>query len=390
MKLTELEQRMKADFDENEFSPKEGDWERMQQALKPKRSSVLLLLPFSKAVAAAAVLVALGTSGLYLFFSHTGKTGSVAQSAPAPVKPVAPSKSLAAHKPDAAEEATYPGFSGLDQARIKPGKTNENISPAPQDKTDNKTSNETYTALADQDQAQTTQPLKPVSPADLRNSEPSPTSTGPAYTPYQAAQANPLRLGLAAGVGKPSLGNVQYNVSVVARTQITNRLFAEANVSLSSGNINYSEKGALPPSGGNGGNGGIPSDGLNNIAEPPSLNYASNIISVGVAPSLGYKISSNLSVSGGADIYKALNRDLKYQSAGNLPPDKSYSLPIPQRSITDWDFGLKAQAEFRLNKNFSFSTQYRQGLTQYILIDGRSLKNSNFTVGFRYYLLKVK
>ncbi len=387
MKLTELEQRMKAGFDENEFSPKEGDWEKMQQALKPKRSSVLLLLPFSKAVAAAAVLVALGTSGLYLFFSHTGKEGAIAVSAPAPHQPAPLPEQAMAHKPEAAEQAPLPGFSGLDPAYAQPGKTSPKNIPVPSEPKEN----DTYTARAAQEQPQPEQSPAVMPPEEPRRTNSYRNTPTPTYNPYRTASGNnALRLGLAAGVGKPTLGDIQYNVSVVARQPLGNHFFAEANVSLSSGNINYSEKGALRPLPGGGTGTGVPSDGVNNVASPVDLNYTSNIISVGVAPALGYKITSNLSVSGGADVYKALNRELKYQAGNNLPDKSSYSLPIPQRSITDWDFGLKAQAEFRFNQNFSFSTQYRQGLTQYILIDGRSLKNSNFTIGLKYYLLKVR
>ena len=387
MKQPEQEQRMKAGFDENEFSPKEGDWEKMQQALKPKRSSVLLLLPFSKAVAAAAVLVALGTSGLYLFFFPAGKQGTIALSAPEPHKPTPLHEQATAHKPRPAEQAPPTRFTGLYPPYVQPGKTASKNTPVPTEPTEN----DTYTARAEQEPPQQEQSPAVLPSEERRPTKPFRNTTVPTYNPYRTASGNnTLRLGLAAGVGKPTLGDIQYNVSVVARQPLGNHFFAEANVSLSSGNINYSEKGALRPLPGGGTGTGVPSDGVNNVTSSVDLNYVSNIISVGVAPSLGYKITSNLSVSGGADVYKALNRELKYQAGNNIPDKSSYSLPIPQRSITDWDFGLKAQAEFRFNQNFSFSTQYRQGLTQYILIDGRSLKNSNFTIGLKYYLLKVR
>lgn len=381
MNLSDIEQKMKAAFDETGFSPKEGEWARMQEALKPKRASILLLLPFHKAIAAAAVLVALGTSGLYLLFSGPGKTNTVALNTPAPAKQAMPQ---IARKPNPAAAAVlpYPAISGIHP--IPKRNTPANVLPEAPDHTQPPA---LTTAV---NQPEIHNPEQPLAPAPTENTKRSSTQPNYADKPYYYAhqaqtKSNMLRLGLGADVGKASLGNVQYNFSIVARKPIGERFFAEANVSLSSAQLNYSEKGTDPTSS------SIPGDGMSAVKDQVDLKFANNIVSIGVAPAVGFKVASHLSVAAGADIYRALNRNLAYQNA--LTGDdftKSYGRPAPQRNITNWDFGLKAQVEYKLNSNFSLSTQYRQGLTEYIIIDGKSLKNSNFMIGFKYYLIKVR
>ena len=390
MNLSELEQQMKESFDEKEFSPKDQEWERMQEALKPRRSSgLLLLLPFHKAVAAAALVVGLGTTGLYLFFSRPPKDGIALSTTPAKTIPAIAPIPQRLHKPETEEQAPYPAFSGMAHQGMPAGnrKHQETVFTGNEpDKTASPTVIQEEPAIHPQEQPlalnhHESNRSKPFNPAKESNN----------YSPYAAPENNVLRLGLAANIGKPNLGSMQYAVGVVARKNLSKRLFAEANVSVSSANVRYSEPGHIPPSGTN----QTPGDGLGDIGTPVDLNFANNIISVGIAPVLGYKIASNLSVSGGGDIYRALNRDLKPQFTaqeytGSLNSDFTKNTPPPERNITNWDFGLKAQLEYKLNRNFSLSTQYRQGLTQYILIDGKSLKNSNLTMGLKYYFIKVK
>ncbi len=383
MNLSDLEQRMKEDFDEIDFSPKVHEWERMQEALKPRRASLLLLLPFHKAVAAAALLVCIGTTGLYLFFSRPEKNGIVLSPDHSKHLPAAPRAAQHFPKPDEAEPNHYPTFSGIAKKDMLPAKAqDEPVLPEP--------GKHNILPVTPEDPVTTIQeqPLATNHDNSRKRSLPR-TAEQPGYDHYLAAanSNNALRLGLAANVGKPSLGNVQYNFGVVARKNLSGKLYAEANVSLSSSNISYWEQG--PPVV------GIPGDGLSNVTEPTNLNFNSNIISIGVAPSLGFKVAPKLSVSAGGDLYRALNRNLKPQFTEaefnkgvkpKLPGDNA----LPERNITNWDFGLKAQVEYKLNPNFSLSTQYRQGLTQYILIDGKSLKNSNFTLGLKFYFDKER
>jgi hypothetical protein len=391
MNLNELEQQMKESFAEKEFSPKDQEWERLQEALRPKHSSrLLLLLPFHKAVAAAALIVGLGTTGLYLFLSRPSQDGISLSTTPAKTIPAIARMPQRLHKPETEEQAPYPAFSGQAHQVVPARNTTQQetiLSGKEPDKAAALLTVKEESAIQTQEQ--------PLVPGNHENNRKQPglnTNGNNNYYRYAAApESNVLRLGLAANIGKPSLGDMQYNVGVVARKNLSKRLFAEANVSVSSSNVRYSEPGHLPSRGTN----QTPGDGLGTIATPVDLNFTNNIISVGVSPVVGYKIASNFSLSAGGDIYRALNRDLKprftaQEYNGSLNSEYTKNDPLPERSITNWDFGLKAQLEYKLNRNFSLSTQYRQGLTQYILIDGKSLKNSNLTMGLKYYFIKVK
>lgn len=374
MNLSDLEQRMKEDFDEIEFSPKDREWERMQAALKPKRSALPLLLPFHKAVAAAALLVGVGTTGLYLFLSRPERDAMVLSTGHSKRQPIS-NTAQKSNKPLTEEQIPIPSFSGLAKQDRQAGPVPVSHEPA-----------RPNVPVPIKEKQQTAQ--QPVLVQTNRDNDIQKTFNRSQQQPgyyYQAPanSNNPLHLGIAANVGKPSLGNVQYNLGVVARKNLSQRFYAEANVSLSSSNVTYSEMGKA---------GADPADGLGSSVKPAAeFNFISNVISVGVAPSLGFKVTHNLSVAAGGDVYRALNRDLRPQVAPGYA-SSSYNLsgPPPERNITNWDLGLKAQLEYKLNGNFSLNTQYRQGLTQYIHVDGKSLKNSNFTFGLKYYFLKVQ
>lgn len=400
MNTSEMEQRMKELLEEQEYTPAEGAWERMHTALHPappsRKTLFLLPLPLGKIAAAAALILTTGLGG-YLWLGNKtvnpeqpGKV--IATEHTAPIKEHITPAPVSEGRTDAATPTAYEREpehrAGHRQVRQQAALEPDKLPPAQHPATP-------QPAISD---------IAKATPAGNNKQEPVPSAALPSLreaelarqqearrkardyfrqdAPESGQERKGLNLGFAANIGKPSQGDVQYNVGVVARKDLSARIYAEANVSLASTQVNYSER--LSPA--DPGFGSLGSDlqaesmGGKDIA----LNYTSNILSVGIAPAIGLKATKNISLSVGGDVYKSLNRDLKLkkeQADGFLNAEA-----IPGRAVTDWDAGIKAQMDYQLGKRFSVNTQYRQGLTQFIQIDGRTIRNSVFNVGLKYYM----
>ncbi len=389
MKTSDLEKRMKQLLEEQEYTPPDAAWEKMQQALHPPAASrnVLFLLPVWKAAAAVALLLTTGLGTYYMLKEDK-------------IRP-------AALNGNGNTLATTPTTPDARNNQVIPDTQNKTATATEQKTT--RQSNVAYHAVVGHQQTTgndtlvkavpvvATQVQPAQEPADkatannnhlARQDKPAP-GNGNKNVNYLFQDAPPrpdrksLNLGIAANIGKPSTGDVQYNVGIVARKDINARIFAEANVSLAATQVRYSE--VLPAQPGFEGLGS--SDfGSSSTAEDVQLNYTNNIISIGFAPVIGVKATDNIALSVGGDVYKSLNRNLNRksgQTSGLMDATR-----LPTRSINDWDAGIKAQLDYKLSKRFSVNTQYRHGLTSYITIDGKSIKNSVFNVGLKYYIGK--
>ncbi len=389
MNTSELEQRMKQLLEEQEYTPAEASWEKMHQALHPpssKRNLLLLMLPGWKVAAAVGLVLSTGL-GAYLFLKEEKEIEPpiVAQHETKQQKPAANPADATPQIPESSSETVahtaQPAIAATRILQKRPTNDTATLAPAviaqqavfpdaPQ-VVKEQTSAPDNLALQQQDKGTSSGTQRSYSPV-FQNPQPQ----------YEKRNIN---LGLAANIGKPSLGNVQYNVGIVARKDLTSRIFAEANVSLASTQVNYTEQiaseSALSGFG----------DLFTESSNPPKeiiLNYSSNVIAVGVAPVIGVKATRNLSVSVGGDVYKTLNRNLDFKNSPNETL-KNPSVTPPGKVVTDWDAGLKAQLDYRLGERLSMNTQYRQGLTQYIISqNNKSIRNSIFNIGFKYYIGK--
>lgn len=387
MKTSELEKRMKQLLEEQEYTPPDASWEKMHQALHPSSPSrsILFLLPVWKTAAAIALLLTTGLGTYYLLREDntlpaavTGSTIAKTQTQTAPDTnndQVIDNENRAA-KTNGQKASVQPGI-----AHYVPPVPNKQTTP-------NDTLAKTTPVIASQAQPVQTSTEKAATKNNHLARQDKPAN-GNGNLNYLLQDAPPrqdrrgLNLGIAANIGKPSTGDVQYNVGIVARKDITARIFAEANVSFASTQVRHSE--VLPAQPGFEGLGS--SDfGPSSTAEDVQLNYTNNILSIGFAPVIGVKATDNIALSVGGDVYKTLNHNLNSksgQTTGLMDVSR-----IPNRSVTDWDAGIKAQLDYKLGKKFSINTQYRHGLTSYITIDGKSIKNSVFNIGLKYYIGK--
>ncbi len=381
MNTNELEKQMKSLLGQQEYTPPDAGWEKMQQVLHPSSSSakVLALLPLQKVAAAIALLLMLaGTGGYFLLKNNNVQ----------PVQVISKQNTETNEHIDASIPTKEANESNNTQevfiAKNVPPKKETIIPVTPPSTVKDSAVNVITDPIQEPAIASKQTENNGKYSGDLRKPDDLPKhSDNSGNVPYYVTDEHKpgLNFGVAANIGKPSQGNIQYNIGVVARKSISERIFAEANVSLASTQVSYSERLTVP-------------GGIGNAAEgfirTADANYASNIISVGFAPSIGVKATKDLSFSVGGDIYKSLNKDIVLEqndALDKLTEAADVAMPA-NKNVANWDAGIRMQADYKLGKKFSLSTQYRQGLTQYILIDGKSIKNSTFNIGFKYYINK--
>jgi hypothetical protein len=388
MNISDFEKRMKETLDEVEYTPGEGGWAKMQQSLQQKTNTPkVLAFPAWKMAATVALLISTGFLMKYLFFT----SGSITP-VPAPTHPSAAQGYAQQHIRDEAAAVPVPvsNVPGRNSSRL--AKQTIPVYPAypaagrnPQQENYNTTKEEeqlmdkvplTEQKLDMKDIA--IQPQAPVTPGEDKKKEPAYKNV-PEWEPAKDQYRSGFNLGVAANVGKPSLGNFQYNVGIVARQKISEKFYAEAGISLASVQVNYSERQTF-----------YGNMGADFVSSQPyeisyDANFASNIISIGVSPSIGFQATKNISLSVGGEINRNLNPTLNLKNGADIN-NKGYNMISPTRGVTNWDMGLSGYIDYKLGKKLLLNARFRQGLTQYILVNDRSFKNSGLNLGLKYYL----
>lgn len=385
MNTSELEQRMREAMGDEEYVPREAAWERLKQELHPPAAASKAVFLFPAWKAAAAVALLLGTAfTVYLLQPGDQKKTPVVAQKPATV-PAATRNNIAAvipSHPPAAAHSKIPVSKALPPAAIQKQRA-EDITVSPPIAA---TPQAVQPASQQEASPAKTARTAPSGQQDNRNTAADINQLFPSYAmEHDRPREGRVNLGIAANVGKPSTGNFQYNVGLVARRQLGDRFFAEATVALASTQVNYSERiTATDKSDGGLGSsdGGFTGIGKNSA----EARYVNNILAVGIAPAFGVKATRDLSVSVGGDLYKSLNRTLDLQQDRSTLDKAGYNNVAADRNVSDWDAGVKAQVDYRVWQRLSLNMQYRQGLTRFILVDGRPITNSTFNIGMKYYI----
>lgn len=402
------EQEWKTIWDAQEFQPPKKGWEAMERALAGKSEApAATALPWwgwrrYGRVAAAAAVLCLGTWSIWQFSRQpeamapeqhmAAREASMPQ--PSPVQETIPDQNEAApaimpaavHKPyqpivaDAGTQETIvntivytrPEVPALkdpaDIITVQPvTKTEEPIARAP----------ERAIASAQESSAGNTQQqenpsgFEPITNQTVRFDE------------HQLDRS--MSVGLAANIGKPNLGNVQYNVGVVLRKEWTDAFYTEAAVSMAATDVRFSENaryGISYKSGEFVSSEGSNAAAANTIGETQNV-YGNNILGVGLAPMMGYKVTPQISVAVGVDLYRNINTGLNLYYNSDIA-EKNIKAMSMVKNVSQWDSGVKGQLGIRVNKALSVLGQYRQGLTNYISTDQKGYKSSLFNIGLMY------
>src|SRR5690606_15378507 len=92
------------------------------------------------------------------------------------------------------------------------------------------------------------------------------------------------------------------------------------------------------------------------------VNYANAIWAIGVAPSIGYKITPSIAATLGIDVYKNFTNNLDQQTI--VAPEARAANISSSLKIAEWDSGVRAGVELKLTKNLALNAMYRAGINQ--------------------------
>lgn len=370
MNSAEFENWMKQKVDSEEYMPTAGMWNKLQADLqdkKPKKRN-LLLIPMVKIAAAVLVLFSAG------YFIWPDKEGiSLPES-----KLIATSRMNQSKASDTNETT----INDKDEVVSSPATANRLI----------KYSTETtyiYSSdsIAIPESLISERQVAFVSEADSASKLPAFVSPEIIY-PEPVNYASDKRfqsgndIGIAAQIGKPGLGTLGYQIGVVGRREISNKLFVETTVALASTAINANRNYSFTSV-------NMGADGLTNNFEKETENinarYARNIIALGANPSLGLKLSRNVSVSGGVAVYRNINPSLTLTNKGEIGNEALTNAVVnDEQRLSLWDVGFTANADYRVTDKLLFNLHYRKGVTDYYHGDNKQYKNSIFNIGIKY------
>ena len=213
------------------------------------------------------------------------------------------------------------------------------------------------------------------------NRQPLPDMDGPLYVKNNK-EHQAINLGMSANVGKSTISDLGYQVGVVGRGNISKRIFVEAGISVASNTVSYSNQHSFPGV-------EIGSDGLTNYANNTTTNvqanYSRNVISVGVTPSIGVKVTQRLSLSTGGAVYRNLNPSLALTNENDIESAAlSKDIISTSQKISNWDVGVTCNADYKVTKNLSFNINYRKGITDYLQKNNKYEKNSGIQLGLKF------
>lgn len=402
------EQEWKTIWESQEFPPSPKGWEKMAGALSGKEDTPAVLIPawwswrrYGKAMAAALVL-GLGTWSVWQFNRQPAGQNAGTQIASV----LQPAEGLPGAQKDMEESQapTTPGraASGHNDhtiAAVLPG--NSAVYPMHQQE---HTFREQETLITDTSAIATVQPkeifreqqnefpveiIKPKQEAIAAHKEtPSgfePITNEPNSFGTKERLDKSMSIGLAANIGKPSLGNIQYNVGVVVRKEWNDAFYTEASVSMAATDIRFSENNRYGISYKNGDV--VNAEGANSLTAntigETQTTYGNNILGLGVAPMAGYKITKQVSLAVGVDLYRNLNTGLNLYYNSDIAERDIKDMAMVKR-VSQWDSGVKGQLGIKVNKALSVLAQYRHGLTNYISTEQRTYKSSLFNIGLMY------
>ena len=386
MNRNELEQWMKDRLDEQPFAPSEDGWGKLQAALsspppaKDSRKAILSLPVWAKVAASVSFLIAAGTAG-YLGLRKTVTDQPVAISAPSipskniPLQPV-PAQTSVVKIPVADPSIPVAAATKSATSQTPPVQaSHQNIQPA---------------ATPEEPLAQ--QPVVVVTPDAPSPQTPLPeqprkknNTSYPAYPDYPAYDGQErarerINLGVAAGVGRVTVGNMQYQLGIVGRKKIADKLYAEATVSVASTNVSYTQDRNFT-----GVTNADQGHGLQATKQLVVSKYARNVISMGISPAVSYKILPVVALSIGGSVYYNLNQSLELENSGDIAQEAfSNNLINTTAPISKWDAGITGGADCRVTRRLSVNAQYRHGLSNYLYQDNKPVKNSGLNVGLKF------
>lgn len=198
---------------------------------------------------------------------------------------------------------------------------------------------------------------------------------------------DPFVYGASIKAGFPTVGPMQLNGGLTINTDIGERFFSESTIDLSYTDVRY-DKALYYRANENGSISNIGSSDNKNAANlalatgETTTTYSNNVLAVGLASVVGYKVNRSVSVALGADMYRNFNNDLILKDNPMVSQTTLRATVAPLKWISMWDAGVRAQVGLRLNDHLGLVGQYRKGLVNYMMdANGAAIKNSSVSLG---------
>jgi hypothetical protein len=394
MNRNEFENWMKDKVEEQQFLPSEDLWLKLHTDLqKPAAGQKkAFFLPWMKIAASVLVILSLGVATTYFIKDNNQQENAIVinkkqnnlpqqtnkQNA-LPVTHTPTTNNIAKILPNANNKANK-AFVAAD-TYVKP---QQNNNPFVKNKEEIPTQEIAQTHKQEQKNQVEILPEKENKnyANNNRNRQPLPDTDNNLYVRNNKEQ-QAINLGMAANIGKSSISDlVGYQVGVVGRGNISKRIFVEAGISVASNTVSYSNQHSFPGV-------AMGSDGLtnhaNNTTTNVQANYSRNVISVGVTPSVGIKVTKKLSLSTGGALYRNLNPSLALTNEKDIESAAlSKDIISTSQKVSNWDIGVTCNADYKVTKNLSFNINYRQGLTDYLQKNNKYEKNSGVQLGLKF------
>lgn len=383
MNRDELEQWMKDSLGKEDISPGEAGWDKLKAALdapagKDRKKALLFLLPRKMRIAASvSLLIAAGSTVYFITRNQETPIAGKARLQGQPLPPAVPGQTNTA--PASAHHIVKEEHIAAD--RVTP--TGKEKSTLVLPSMDSMRPDATYVHTPSAEPAQQADStIKKINVyAQLKTNTPADPGLFDAGTlPGRTGSGPAFNLGIAAQVGKANVGNMRYQLGLVAHQEISEKLYAEATVALASTEVNYTQNSSFASL-------TVSSGAFNSVVASKSVDaqYGNHILSAGLSPALGYHITPKLALGCGMSLYRNLNPSVSLKNDASIDPAVlNNHLLSETKPVSNWDAGLTGNAAYTIGSKLAVHIQYRHGLSTFMYQDKQAIRNSGINMGFKY------
>lgn len=379
MNISDFERLLREGNLPQDFPPEEDKWLKLEQDLeKRRRRGGVIAFPKRLSWALAASVLLLISFGLY--HHYTMSNGNVELAGKRVTQPVTPS----ALQPDSIltqihqANITPTGLAGSTPKRHIQSTNSahrQNVIPP---RVETVLPPDTAAVVKNKDEARIYE--LPVRDPQRKPARGQGTLHEPDNTAYDVATSRKFNFGVSALYGLSDISKGQYRVSVDARRNLSKRVFANMQLIASAAKITantsyeYQVINIGPP-------GAVPSGGT----QQAEANYSGNIYTLGLSPSIGFRVTKNVALSAGPDLQKALGGTVSLRNKEVFRNQiNNQSLIDEQQPVAGLDLGLQSAAQVAVNRRLALTLLYRYGLTDYLKKADGAIRNSFLSIGLSY------
>ena len=390
MNRNEVEQWMKESLGNKDYVPREDEWVKLREAITPpsRRNGLFVFAALSTGwkLAASVVLLVAAGSMIYLIEGNKDKAPNNVAITVQESRPVAPVVTVV----EKVDPASGPAVSLPHRQHSSAFNTPIHTSSVPVH------ANVTASSPVPNHEPQ------------IVNTDPAPSQAKPTIATAPKPEAFPTKpvtshpdiardliqdkqqsgngftVGIAAQAGRASVGNMRYQLGVVARKDLSTKFYTSATLAMASTNVSYVQQNTFQTVIVN--TSSINSGSHATVQETSAeARYGKDILSIGLSPNLGYRVTPRLAISAGVTVYRNLDQSLNLKNEESLDPvTLSNNVVSTSQHINSWDAGLTGSASYNVTRKLGVDIQYRYGLSPYMYQGSQSIRNSGVGIGLNY------